>query len=39
MAGAADPGPHARAAELLAAEVLRVAGLAPTPVISDLERI
>ncbi|MFD8294480.1 glycosyltransferase, partial [Streptomyces lavendulae] len=27
MAGAADPGPHARAAELLAAEVLRVAGL------------
>ncbi|MFD4865735.1 glycosyltransferase [Streptomyces sp. NPDC058412] len=27
MAGAADPGPHARAAELLAAEVLRVAGV------------
>ncbi|WP_371678941.1 glycosyltransferase [Streptomyces sp. NBC_01276] len=27
MAGAADPGPHARAAELLATEVLRVAGL------------
>ncbi|QES53507.1 UDP-N-acetylglucosamine--N-acetylmuramyl-(pentapeptide) pyrophosphoryl-undecaprenol N-acetylglucosamine transferase [Streptomyces venezuelae] len=36
MAGAADPGPHARAAELLAAEVLRVAGLVPTP---HLERI
>lgn len=32
MAGAADPGPHARAAELLAAHVLRVAGLPlPTP--------
>lgn len=33
MAGAADPGPHARAAELLAAQVLRVAGIrlpAPT---------
>ncbi|MDJ0385120.1 UDP-N-acetylglucosamine--N-acetylmuramyl-(pentapeptide) pyrophosphoryl-undecaprenol N-acetylglucosamine transferase [Streptomyces sp. G-G2] len=30
MAGAADPGPHARAAELLAAEVLRVSGL-PLP--------
>ncbi|MCX5157387.1 UDP-N-acetylglucosamine--N-acetylmuramyl-(pentapeptide) pyrophosphoryl-undecaprenol N-acetylglucosamine transferase [Streptomyces sp. NBC_00291] len=27
MAGAADPGPHARAAELLAAEVLRVSGI------------
>ncbi|MET9699216.1 UDP-N-acetylglucosamine--N-acetylmuramyl-(pentapeptide) pyrophosphoryl-undecaprenol N-acetylglucosamine transferase [Streptomyces sp. NPDC006529] len=26
MTGAAEPGPHARAAELLAAEVLRVAG-------------
>ncbi|MCB5166758.1 UDP-N-acetylglucosamine--N-acetylmuramyl-(pentapeptide) pyrophosphoryl-undecaprenol N-acetylglucosamine transferase [Streptomyces bambusae] len=26
MSGAADPGPHARAAELLAAEVLRLAG-------------
>ncbi|MFE7182145.1 UDP-N-acetylglucosamine--N-acetylmuramyl-(pentapeptide) pyrophosphoryl-undecaprenol N-acetylglucosamine transferase [Streptomyces erythrochromogenes] len=42
MAGAADPGPHARAAELLAAEVLRVAGLAPTvptPFLSDLERV
>ncbi|MGW7126465.1 glycosyltransferase, partial [Streptomyces sp. NPDC054901] len=36
MAGAADPGPHARAAELLAAEVLRVAGVVPTP---HLERI
>ncbi|MFK0217901.1 UDP-N-acetylglucosamine--N-acetylmuramyl-(pentapeptide) pyrophosphoryl-undecaprenol N-acetylglucosamine transferase [Streptomyces vinaceus] len=35
MAGAADPGPHARAAELLAAEVLRVAGL-PLP---TLERV
>ncbi|MFJ3923710.1 UDP-N-acetylglucosamine--N-acetylmuramyl-(pentapeptide) pyrophosphoryl-undecaprenol N-acetylglucosamine transferase [Streptomyces sp. NPDC090022] len=32
MAGAADPGPHARAAELLAAHVLRTAGLpAPPP--------
>ena len=34
MAGAADPGPHARAAELLAAQVLRVAGsplLPPSP--------
>ncbi|MFD9356545.1 glycosyltransferase [Streptomyces sp. NPDC060031] len=30
MAGAADPGPHARAAELLAAEVLRVSGLTST---------
>ncbi|MFE6909605.1 UDP-N-acetylglucosamine--N-acetylmuramyl-(pentapeptide) pyrophosphoryl-undecaprenol N-acetylglucosamine transferase [Streptomyces erythrochromogenes] len=37
MAGAADPGPHARAAELLAAEVLRVAGLTPTPLLSPLE--
>ncbi|OEJ31612.1 UDP-N-acetylglucosamine--N-acetylmuramyl-(pentapeptide) pyrophosphoryl-undecaprenol N-acetylglucosamine transferase [Streptomyces subrutilus] len=37
MAGAADPGPHARAAELLAAEVLRVAGL-PLP-LPALERI
>ncbi|MFE3937481.1 glycosyltransferase, partial [Streptomyces goshikiensis] len=36
MAGAADSGPHARAAELLAAEVLRVAGFVPTP---HLERI
>ncbi|WP_328925220.1 UDP-N-acetylglucosamine--N-acetylmuramyl-(pentapeptide) pyrophosphoryl-undecaprenol N-acetylglucosamine transferase [Streptomyces sp. NBC_00190] len=35
MAGAADPGPHARAAELLAAEVLRVAGV-PLPA---LERV
>ncbi|MET9855298.1 UDP-N-acetylglucosamine--N-acetylmuramyl-(pentapeptide) pyrophosphoryl-undecaprenol N-acetylglucosamine transferase [Streptomyces sp. NPDC006450] len=34
MAGAADPGPHARAAELLASQVLRVAGFpsfSPTP--------
>ncbi|MFI5639473.1 UDP-N-acetylglucosamine--N-acetylmuramyl-(pentapeptide) pyrophosphoryl-undecaprenol N-acetylglucosamine transferase [Streptomyces goshikiensis] len=38
MAGAADPGPHARAAELLAAEVLRVAGFVPTPT-PHLERI
>ncbi|MFD9410290.1 glycosyltransferase [Streptomyces sp. NPDC059989] len=30
MTGAADPGPHARAAELLAAQVLRVAGV-PLP--------
>ncbi|CAM5409578.1 UDP-N-acetylglucosamine--N-acetylmuramyl-(pentapeptide) pyrophosphoryl-undecaprenol N-acetylglucosamine transferase [Streptomyces avidinii] len=30
MAGAADPGPHARAAELLAAQVLRVAGFPST---------
>ncbi|MEV6951432.1 UDP-N-acetylglucosamine--N-acetylmuramyl-(pentapeptide) pyrophosphoryl-undecaprenol N-acetylglucosamine transferase [Streptomyces sp. NPDC051183] len=30
MAGAADPGPHARAAELLAAEVLRVAKIPST---------
>ncbi len=37
MAGAADPGPHARAAELLAAEVLRVAGL-PLP-LPTLERV
>ncbi|WP_420077901.1 UDP-N-acetylglucosamine--N-acetylmuramyl-(pentapeptide) pyrophosphoryl-undecaprenol N-acetylglucosamine transferase [Streptomyces sp. JL4002] len=42
MAGAAHPGPHARAAELLAAEVLRVAGLLPgrpTPAAPRLERI
>ncbi|MFJ3856384.1 UDP-N-acetylglucosamine--N-acetylmuramyl-(pentapeptide) pyrophosphoryl-undecaprenol N-acetylglucosamine transferase [Streptomyces sp. NPDC090085] len=42
MAGAAHPGPHARAAELLAAEVLRVAGLVPgrpTPAAPRLERI
>lgn len=38
MAGAADPGPHARAAELLAAEVLRVAGAVPTPT-PHLERM
>ncbi|KMO93934.1 UDP-N-acetylglucosamine--N-acetylmuramyl-(pentapeptide) pyrophosphoryl-undecaprenol N-acetylglucosamine transferase [Streptomyces roseus] len=35
MAGAADPGPHARAAELLAAEVLRVAGL-PLPTLEHV---
>ncbi|WP_371615464.1 glycosyltransferase [Streptomyces sp. NBC_00454] len=38
MAGAADPGPHARAAELLAAQVLRVAGFpSPSPTLSPLE--
>ncbi|MFI5981208.1 UDP-N-acetylglucosamine--N-acetylmuramyl-(pentapeptide) pyrophosphoryl-undecaprenol N-acetylglucosamine transferase [Streptomyces sp. NPDC051555] len=40
MAGAAAPGPHARAAELLAAEVLRVCGLplpSPSSIPSHLE--
>ncbi|MEU9007725.1 glycosyltransferase, partial [Streptomyces sp. NPDC048551] len=39
MAGAADPGPHARAAELLAAYVLNVAGLPATRPLPSLERL
>lgn len=39
MAGAADPGPHARAAELLAAHVLHVAGLPTTSPLPSLERL